>query len=228
MNYHIAICDDEQEYINKVEFIVKEYFQNSNNTYQLYKYLNGKNLLKDISMFNIIFLDIQLKNINGLDIKNKLSKYHDLRIIFVTNYEQYMQEAYGRNVIAYIKKTEIYKIHNILKTIENEDYEHQFIILDGRTIDTIDILYIQAEGAYCRIYLHYSDTIISIYLKDLLNKLNSFFIRVHRSYIVNIRYIKDIQKNKIILSNEKVIPISPTYKENTTKAYYDYVRGSFL
>lgn len=228
MNYNIAICDDEQRYIDELQTIIHNYFKNSTHNYNLHTYTNGKELLKNVSIFNIIFLDIELNRTNGIDIKNKLSKYQDIRIIFVSNYEQYMQEAYGRNVIAYIKKSEMHKVQHVLTTIEKEDSEHQFLMLNGRNIDIIDIIYIKSQGSYCHLFLNQSEFMICIYLHELLTKLSDFCIRVHRSYIVNIRYIKDIQKNEIILHNDTIIPISSTYKEKVLKIYFDYLRGSFL
>lgn len=224
MNYKIAICDDEDKYIKAIKDVIEEYFHDKQSSCEIVFFTSGNELLKQAYKFDIIFLDVEMDNINGLEIKNNLSRLVDLRIIFVTNYEQYMSEAYGKNVVAYVSKTEINRIKDILKKIEIEDSEHMFITIDGRMIDVYDIKYVKADGSYCDIYYNETNSKLCVYLNDLLERLPNSFIRVHRSYIINLRFIRDINKIDIILKDNTKITISRSYRDIVFKRYFEYIR----
>ena len=225
MAYKIGICDDENKYIKDIGNIIEDYFKDRKDDYEIYCFNDGYKLLDKADDLDIVFLDVEMDIVSGLEIKNKLTKLSDLRIIFVTNYEQYMSDAYGRNVIAYVNKSEIVRIKEILTKIENEDQENILLTLSDKTLDTYDIKYIKANGAYCSIYFQDQECVACIYLNDLLKRLPASFIRVHRSYVINLRYVRDFLKKHILLSDNTQIPISRSYREAVKKRYFDYVRG---
>lgn len=224
MNYKIAICDDEDNCIKVIRYVIEDYFQDKKIMCEIDCFTSGNELLEKAYKFDIIFLDVEMEIVNGLEIKNQLSRLVDLRIIFVTNYEQYMSEAYGKNVVAYVNKTEINRIKDILNKIEIEDSEHKFINVNGREIDAYDIKYVKADGSYCDIYYNGTSSKLCVYLNELLERLPISFVRVHRSYIINLRFIRYINKNEILLKDNTIILISRRYKEIVLKRYFEYVR----
>lgn len=230
MIYKIGVCDDELFYIDRIKLLIDEHFNKSKKNYKVSIFHNGINLWNSIDELDILFLDIEMGNHCGIDIKNQLAiMSNTCKIIFVSNHEQRMQEAFGKNVIGFISKKNLEMIEMILNRIEKEDEEHYIIEISNCRIDVSDIIYAKASGSYTKIYTAKKENTCCIYLNNLLKKLNnSNFIQVHRSYIVNMKYVKDILKESVILINNYEIPISRKYRVDVALKYYEYIRVNRL
>ena len=175
---------------------------------------------------DLIFLDIEMPNMSGID----LVKNFDVpQIIFITSKTEFASEAFELDVTDYIVKPvelprfmkAVQKAKDIYDTDEHPQVgdDYVFVKHDSRyiKIKMEDIHYIEALADYVNIYL--SDTRYTILstMKAIEAKLPSKdFVRVHRSYIVRIDKIKEIEDNTIVLG-EKLIPVSRSYKENLMK-----------
>lgn len=106
MMFKIGICDDEGIYIEAVRQEVENYFGVRAVIIQVYHTANE--ILIDEDKPDLLFLDIEMPELDGITLKNRLDEWGEtVEIIFVTNYQQYMHEAFGRYVIAYLAKDEI-------------------------------------------------------------------------------------------------------------------------
>lgn len=226
MIYKIGVCDDEIFYIEKIEYLINEHFKKSKKEYTITIFQSGKDLSNSINELDILFLDIEMGDICGIDIKNQLSMVpNTCKIIFVSNHVQRMQEAFGKNVIAFINKAELETIDATLSKIEKEEEEHHIIEISDYRVDIFDIMYAKANGSYTEVYTTMKEKTCCIYLKSLLQRLNGYnFIQVHRSYIVNMKYIKNLTKDLVILTNDCEVPISRKYRTEVSLKYYEYVR----
>lgn len=224
--YKIGICADENIFIKQIEDMVLDFSKENVFPVDIIKYENGKQLIGDRIHFNLLFLDIEMKELNGIDLKNLLEKsFNNCKIIFVSNYENRMVEAFGKNVIAFINKKNINEIKRYLRRLMNEKNSHNILNLGDNRIDLFDILYIKADGSYSNIISNNKSYVYCIYLADILKRLNDKnIVRCHRSYAVNLRYIKDVVKSNIILLNGEAIPFSRNYKDIVLEQYFTYVR----
>lgn len=211
-------------YFDKIKSEICCCLNRYNIEYEICYFSDGLKLIDNICSYNIVFLDVEMDVLNGLQIKNIISHYRGIRIVFVSNYEQYMSEAYGVNVVGYVSKKKLSRIQDVLNMIISDDAEHMYIQIDGNQVDTFDIIYIQADGSYSNIFLIQKKIYLCAYLKNILDRLPDNFIRVHRSYVINMRYIKTFENDVITLGNEK-IPLSRKYKNDFIRKYYDYLRG---
>jgi len=165
-----------------------------------------------------------MPNLNGIEVKNQINS--DCTIIFDTNYKQRMYEAFGKNAIAFIKKDELYRINDTLTKIEQEEMEHKIVQLGNQLIDIDSILYAKAEGSYTHIHTMEEDFLECIYLSHTLEKINSnSFIRIHKSYIINMKYIRKINSKHVLLINNSRIPLSRLLKKDVTEQYYNYIKS---
>ncbi|NBK97221.1 MAG: response regulator [Erysipelotrichia bacterium] len=172
MVINIGICDDESHYLEKMEKLIADYFKRSDNQCFITKYKDGEELLNKRAKLDILFLDIEMKKMSGIEIKNKLEMYCDnCKIIFVSNYDNRMKEAFGKNVIAFISKSKIDAIIYYLACIERELKEHKIIKFGNYQVDIFDVIYIKAEGSYVNIITKFEKYICCIYLSDVLAKL---------------------------------------------------------
>jgi DNA-binding LytR/AlgR family response regulator len=199
------------------------------------------NALEAIRILNkhkvdLIFLDIEMPNLTGIDLVKSID--HVPQFIFTTAYPKYALDGFNLNATDYLVKPipfhrflkavsrarEKYELENKLQeppgSITNPDEQtgDNFIFVrsdyENIKINLDDIRYIEGLKDYIKFHLHNtSKAVLTLSnFKDIQEKLPpSRFLRVHRSYVVNIDYIIAIQKAKLILENTR-IPIGETYK----------------
>ncbi len=190
---------------------------------------------------DLIFLDIEMPQITGLDFINAIDKKP--LFILTTAYPQYAIEGFELNAVDYLVKPipfprfikavnrakELIKLKQSAKSHENVSSaagtvvsEHEFIFVKADygnvKIRLEDIIYIQGLKDYLKIYVSDKKPILTLMnFRDIQAKLASdYFFRVHRSFIVNIHRIESIQRSKIII-NAMRIPIGESYKESFMK-----------
>ncbi|MDY8136144.1 LytTR family DNA-binding domain-containing protein [Aquimarina sp. 2201CG5-10] len=191
---------------------------------------------------DLVFSDIEMPQINGIDFIKTLD--HRPLFIFTTAYSQYALEGFEINAVDYLVKPipfprfvkavnrakEIYDLKNTSQTTETQNNEDiissnttsQFIFVkseyDTVKIQLSDITYVQGLKDYLKIYTIDEKPILTLMtFKDIQSKLPpEYFIRVHRSYIINIRSIDTIQRSKIVIGDVR-IPIGDSYKVEFTK-----------
>ena len=188
----------------------------------------------------LIFLDIQLRDQTGFDLLN-LNFSYDFEVIFVTAYDQYAIEAFKENALSYLLKPvdfdEIARVRDrAIKIIQNKSesksslqkarqlFSNRIALPDTLGIEYInpdEIIYAEADGSYCKIFLtERRKKTLSKPLKYLENQLLSgSFLRIHRSYLVNINHINRWDRTSggtIILSNQQGIPVSETGRKLLT------------
>ena len=177
---------------------------------------------------NVVFLDVQMPNYAGYEIVKFFDKI-DFEIIFVTAYDQYAIKAFELNAIDYLvkpidrkklaltinklsnklnKKAELVDYQILLKTIKHKDYNKIIIpeLGNRRIIDIDDIVALEADGAYSKIYLKNSNPITTSknlkYFEDVLPKNISFF-RSHRAWIINLDFITFLNKTELTITLAK-------------------------
>jgi two-component system, LytTR family, response regulator LytT len=187
---------------------------------------------------DLIFLDIQMPDLIGTDFVRNLP--YSTKIIFTTAFEKYALESYKLEAVDYLLKPFEYgeflcaakKAQRLLKleadeksAVETSDY---FLFLKSeykiRRINFEDILYIEGLKDYVKVYLRNDPKpVLSINsLKNLEEKLPaSRFMRVHRSFIVNLAHIGTIERSRIVFGSV-YIPVSEQYRENFQKFLDDY------
>lgn len=171
---------------------------------------------------NLLFLDINMPQISGMDFAKTLPP--TLKIIFTTAYDQYAIEGFRINALDYLLKPISYaeflqasnKALDWFKLTETAQSDRIFVKSGYRMekIELADILYIENQKDYVKFHLEgVSEPVSSLMsMQSLEEKLPSGrFMRVHRSFIVNLNKIKTIERNCIVFGKE-YIPVSESYK----------------
>jgi len=189
---------------------------------------------------DIVIMDIRLKgDMNGIDTAIRMQKNTDIAVIFLTANadEGTFNKAKAAKPYAFISKP--YKQIDLQRAIEltisrlaadeskllpfdSGDSGQPFILSDRIfvrqrekmiKIFVADILYIEADRNYCRIFSKTHEYLLCITLKTIEEKLdNRIFLRVHRSYIINLSHIDAVAEDHVII-NQKAIPVSEGLKE---------------
>lgn len=191
---------------------------------------------------DLILLDINLKGkLDGIETAIQMQKQHDIPIIYLTANadEDHFNRAKATKPYAFISKpykkldlqraieltiTQIQKEQTFESVSDNE--VSPFILSDSifvrhheKMVKVIiqDILYIEAERNYCRIHSKGKEYLLVMTLKDMDEKLpNEHFLRIHRSYIINIAQIDEVANSHVVIA-KKAIPISKALKEELMK-----------
>jgi len=173
---------------------------------------------------DLVFLDIQLPELTGLDLVKSVP--HLPMIIFTTHHKDFALEAFEYDVVDYLLKPITFP--RFLKAVQKarNQWEAQpspgkakreiFIKVDSRLVklELDDILWVEAKGDYVLFKTDQKGYIVHSTLKNLVKKLPAEkFIKVHRSYIVNVSKIIDIEDSTLVIK-DKLIPISRTNREN--------------
>lgn len=88
-----------------------------------------------------------------------------------------------------------------------------------------NIVYIEAMSEYVKIHLRNDKSVVVLVrLKNLLDRLPSFFMRIHRSYIINLNAIVEVNKNRVIVEGDVFLPIGDSYRD----AFNEYIRNRFI
>ncbi|MBP2616626.1 LytR/AlgR family response regulator transcription factor [Chryseobacterium jejuense] len=226
MKIKCVIVDDEpnaakllEDYINRVPFLELCGI-----------FFDGEKALENMAYktIDIIFLDINLPGLNGLELASMFST--KTKIIFTTAYTQYAVESYEKNAIDYLLKpisfnrflSSIAKAKEYFgpqtfpnKVIQNEEQQDSFFIKTGYEtvkINFKDLKYIEGSREY--VFLHTTQGKEMCYkrMKELAERLPEYFVRLHHSFIVNINHISKIDATQVFIDGDR-IPIGTTYKE---------------
>ncbi len=188
---------------------------------------------------DLVFLDIEMPQLNGLEFAKIIPS--NTRIIFTTAYDKYAIQGFKVDALDYLLKPVSYEEFLASANKAQRWYENQrnsisqeascdYIIVKSEyrlvQIPTNDILFIEGLKDYVKIYVNDEQKSIMtlMNMKTLEQSLPAAkFMRVHRSFIVNMSKIKIIERNRIVFGN-KYIPISDTYKQT----FNDYVSSRLL
>lgn len=197
------------------------------------------NFLHD-NAIDLIFVDINMPDINGIDFVKSLSK--NVKIVFITAHSEFAYEGFQLDAADYLLKpisfTDFLKSTNkvneryfqqnssLPEIQQNRDY--LFIKSEYRVIriNFKDIKYIESKREYVKIFLEGSEPITTLMsIKKLEETLpGNMFMRVHRSFIVNLDKITVVERNRIVFDNKVYIPISENYGEKFQK----YMEKGFI
>ena len=231
----IAICDDEkmirEDIAQTVELLYPETV--------LLVFENAAELLASEEIFDIIFLDIQMDGISGMDAAKALrGKGDNAVLIFVTALEEYVFQAFDVEAFHYLvkpfQKAKFYEVLNaaVRKCEEKErkvfpEEEKSISVKCGRVTSKVylkDIMY--AEVFNRKIILHTTDGDLEFYgkMNDLENELGEDFFRPHRAYLVQLRYVSRYNATSITLENGQNVIMAKQKYEEFVKRYFQYAR----
>lgn len=229
----IAICDDEEYILSLIEGYILKYSELCGYTFTWAKFKKGQELLdylKDKKDIDIIFLDIQIPGMNGIDVAREIRKKDSkVKIFFLTSLIKYAIEGYSVKAERYLIKPLKYgqfekELATVLKTIEVEN-DRFFIEKNDNGIFKImlsDVIYIETIGRNTLIHTT-SDNVVSYRnMKEHENLLDSCFFRCHRAFIVNLAFVKSVVDFNVILEKDKIIPLSKYRKKDFKEALLDY------
>ena len=224
----IAICDDEYLFIEMFSDLINKFFAETDS---IDKYTNPQRLLNSDKVYDIIFLDIDMPEINGIEVAQKYALM-DTFVVFVTNKEALVFDAYNStNSFGFIRKNKMandaQSVFNRLKTeLLNQ---RTLSVKNGSVITKVnfsDIIYI--EKVVNNVLIHtkeqtYSTRGTIAEFEQILK--SSCFVRCHIGFIVNLDYISLITSKDIKLMNSESIPLS---RKNIKRVKDEFIKRTVM
>lgn len=211
---NIAVVDDEEEIIKEYQRLFALYFSAIKKEYKIVVFSDGLDFIENYkSGYDILFLDIDMQKLNGLETARKLRKIDEsIIIVFVTRLAQYAINGYEYHAFDFILKpldfsTLKMKMGRILKAISNRKGKGVSIRYNGEVhiISSDEITYVESEGhkiIYHTIKGNF-ETLGTI--KDAMKELSDYnFILSHRCCLVNAAYVTNITNDFVIVNGEKI------------------------
>ena len=229
----IAVIDDEKIILKSIYKKIESLFCKTGVKFEIYDYTNAVAALKEIekSGFDILFLDIDMPDISGMEIAKKLRiQEENIDIVFVTNKEELVYDAIKFTPFRFIRKyrfeDEIEEtVSEFMNKFGKNNYTYMFSTSQGKKgVLVTRIKYIEVMSHKLNVYGINESFIANGNLKDIENIFYDYgFLKIHQSYLVNYRFINLIKYKEVILDDGKTLPISRGKYE---KIKFDYMRFS--
>ena len=218
----IAVVDDEKAIREHICGMVKEQQPES----RIEAYATGEELLASGKRFDIVFLDIQMEGMNGIEAARSLrEKQGDTVLVFVTGIRDYVFDAFDLYAFQYLlKPIDERKFAEVLEKAAREaakKKERRVLFIKSRnlTLDQSEILYIESRAK--KVEIHTVRQTIEIYaaMDELEGQLGDEFYRCHRAYIVNMDCITEYDSESITLANGDRVYLTKKKYGEFVKAY---------
>lgn len=234
----IALCDDESLFLKRERSVLASFLEQEGIEFKIDKYMSGEALFDSpngVSEYDIVYLDVCMDVANGIEIAQRIRKLNEkIFIVFVSAYISYSVEGYVVDAIRYILKDSDSFEDNIIESLKymllckhKEEQTYRFNFMEG-SIDIAlnNILYV--ESSLHKVLFHTTGIPSKEYsmygkLDEIDKVLNERgFCRIHKSFLVNLRFIEKIERYQLSLSDGKMLSIAKTRFPDVREAYLMY------
>ncbi len=230
----IAICDDDEMVVARMEKWLQDYFK----IYQMPKpqldrYYSGEAMLDCGINYDIVMLDIEMPGMNGIYIGRELMHRNSACLIFViTSYGEYIDDALRFRAFRYLTKPldqgrlyrnlkDAIKIYTTSTTKIAIETKHEVV-----TVKAPDIIYFESQAHKLIAHTKYGDYVCVKNMNDWEKSLNmNYFFRVHRSFIVNMEHIVRFDNTLVYMDNDQTAYLTKRKYHEFKRAYMMYLEG---
>ena len=235
---NIAICDDEKYFRNEIRGILEKYLGAEGIVCSIDDFASGEELTDlgiEVQKYDIVFLDINMDQMDGIDVARKIrEKSKDIFIVFVTAYIDYTIEGYKVDAFRYILKNNNMLEGSVKECLDSirermayEVEQKEFDFSEGKkTVSLERILFV--ESNLHRLIFHIMEDSLNMYtvyktLDEMEKELDGKgFIRIHQSYLVNVRHVNSISRYCLFLDNGTQLSIPRARYNDVQKLITEY------
>lgn len=234
----IAIVDDEKQIRNNIFELISKYFIDNELEYEIVPFSDGEELINSDLKFDIIFLDIEMKNVNGIQAAQHIRKVDmNVPIVYVTGYADYWRRAYKVHAFDFISKPASQEqINSVLNDFLSTFYKKNKAKISLNTaegmmlvsLDEIRYFYIREKKKVQLNTVERKNIIVKENIGDIYERLNKeMFYMPHRCCIINFKFVKNVTKDRvIIMDNNDYLPLSQRKKAEFMKLLSNHIISS--
>ncbi|MBE5957678.1 MAG: response regulator transcription factor [Lachnospiraceae bacterium] len=219
VNMKIAICDDQKHFRDSIKDNLKRYHNNNcnNEKWEIHEYSDGNKLISEDERMDLYILDLEMPSIDGIEVAASLQKkWENCNIIIMTTHIERMKEGYRVNAFRYMTKpVDFEELKEGLDTFTRSRIGYEVIELKSYgtayQVQQREIRYVCKESGDTVIYSNNNEMKFrsESSMEEWENLLNDkLFFRCHKGYIVNLKFIEDVNDKGAFLDNGEVIPVS--------------------
>lgn len=228
----IAICDDEITMVNLIKQKLSLRLEQLGREFTISCYTEAAELLNILDDFDLLYLDIQMPEQDGMELAKKIRKRNrECIIIFVTAFDKYVFDSFEVGALDYLCKpiddTKFCKaLDRAMNRIEERSGKSLFIQTMSwcKSVRLSTIYYCEVINR--KIYLHTDKGVVDYYgkIEELEKQLDYRFVRCHRSYLLNLDYLYEYADDQIQLQNGEKIPVSRLRRREFMQAMMEYMK----
>ena len=230
----IAICDDEKHMSDHIRAMASDFFRKKNREIYFRIFLSGEELLSYDGQIDILFLDIQMKGMDGIETARKLRafKFRGF-LIFITVLKEMVFQSFEVQAYDYLVKPveekQFEKTMERLYTSMQNASEDSLLVqkgYEGRIIREEEIVFCEIIDR--KIYLNLaSGEVVDYYerIENLETKLGSHFFRCHRSYLINLKHLKGYKNGTACMDNGKEVPVARLRSKEFSGVVLQYMKN---
>lgn len=227
----IGICDDLPIVRKQIADGISRFATKRNISIEFIYFASGAEVLNSTKEIDILFLDIELGDLDGIFVMNKLIKMNTVwRIVFVSSHEEKVFDAFSLKTRGFIRKPATDKdIEHIMDALVQEYKKlkvFEFLIDNGnkKFVKADEIVYMSAESNYTKVITTKETFLVSGNIKSHEENMEKVdILRVHKSYLVNLAYIEKFGDEIKLLYMDIVIPVGRKFRVNSKEKYKEYI-----
>ncbi len=229
--YRFAICDDSQKDIEYIEKLIREWNKQAGYQIRIDRFPSGEAFMfayEDDPGVDVLFLDIEMKDLSGIDLAQKLRDLGSrMQIVFVTGYMEYIAQGYDVEALHYLLKPVTQErlgqvLDRAVERIRIREHMLQLTLQNGVVcLPVYEIRYLEVMRNYTTVYASEAYS-VKRSLNDLEGELDESFYRIHRSFIVNLRFVHRVTRTEVILRDGTALPLSRKRYEGLNQALITY------
>ncbi len=218
MEYKLAIVDDEAGQRSFVKELAVLWAKKTRHLVEIREYETAEAFLfeyEEKKDYDILLLDIEMPGINGIELAKRIRQENtSVQIIFITGFYDYFSDGFDVSALHYlIKPVDERKLLPVLdKAAANLNYRQRSVLLSTAEADIkvplADITYVESENVYVVVHTVHGTYRMRTTLAKFAEQLDDTFLKVHRSFMVGLKYIKKITRTEITMLSGDTVPMS--------------------
>lgn len=228
----ILICDDEQHYVDKLKTHIEKFMQCRFVNYEIITTNNPQTIVDSTEIYQLAFLDIQMEELDGISLAKVLKERNSKTVVFfITSYNDYQDAAMDLRAFRFFEKP--FNPDRLFSGLEkameyiDESYVDFYIYSNNeqKKILVDDVIYVERGNRQVTLVTTQGNYTTRESFDEWYEILqNSFFYKVHKSFIVNLHYVTGYKYSELFVQNNVRIPIASRRQADFHKFWFSYLR----
>ncbi len=235
MIYQIGICDDSPADVTYISKLVEKWAEESGLSVRLDSFSSAESFLfhyAEKKDYDILLLDIEMGEKNGIELAREIRQGNDtVQLVFITGFPDFVMEGYEVSALHYLMKpVSEEKLYAVLaRAVKNLTKTEQVLLfqIDGESvrIPTGEIYAVEAFAHAVTLTTKQGNHKVNMSISEVEKLLKEGFVRCHRSYIVNLKYVRRITRTAVVMDNGIEVPLSRNSYQSVNQAFISYYRS---